>query len=84
MVSLGIDESKPACRRRTRCVLVDALKQVEPDPTRFHVRNRPSGVYADAVQHLSKQIEAIAEEQWSADPTVIVENYLDEEEAHRR
>ena len=40
--------------------------------------------YADAVERLSRQIKAIADEQGSDDPTVVVENYLGEEEARRR
>ncbi|WP_247004361.1 tyrosine-type recombinase/integrase [Halosolutus gelatinilyticus] len=40
--------------------------------------------YADAVERLSEQIEAIADEQGSTDPSVVVENYLGEEEARRR
>ncbi|WP_306061789.1 tyrosine-type recombinase/integrase [Natronococcus wangiae] len=40
--------------------------------------------YLDAVERLSEQVQAVAEEQGSANATVVVENYLGEEEARKR
>lgn len=40
--------------------------------------------YSDAVKRLSSQIEAVADEQGSDDPSVVVTNYLGEEEARER
>ena len=40
--------------------------------------------YTDAVQRLSEHVQAVADEQGSADARVVVENYLGDEEARRR
>ncbi len=40
--------------------------------------------YLEAVQQLSRQVQAVADEQGSADAQVVVDNYLGEEEARRR
>ncbi|MWV39085.1 tyrosine-type recombinase/integrase [Natrialba sp. INN-245] len=53
-------------------------------PTPQHGRRFWYRTYLDAVQALAAQVEHVAEEQGSADPRVVVENYLGEEQARKR
>ncbi|RKD88005.1 tyrosine-type recombinase/integrase [Halopiger aswanensis] len=56
----------------------------EQTPTPQYGRRFWYRTYGDAVKRLSSQIEAVAAEQGSSDPNVVVENYLGEEEARKR
>lgn len=60
------------------------LDDGDETPTPQYGRRFWYRTYADAVERLSRQIEAVADEQGSDDAQVVVENYLGEEEARRR
>jgi len=64
--------------------LTDDLKILEETPTPQYGRRFWYRTYDDVISTLADRIELVAAEQGSSDSTVVVENYLGEEEARKR